>query len=208
MYVLTIDQQASRRGTDRVPALIEALAGAADVSTVLGAERTVGDEVQLVVADPGAVVATVALTTRLGGWTVGIGAGAVDQPLPASTRAARGQAFSVARDAVERAKRVPARLAVSGGTDPYAAEHAEAALWLLVAVEGRRSRRGREVVEMRRASGSQRATARALGVSEQAISQVLHAAGWTQAERGRDLARWLLGRMLRPVPGGGGSAPT
>ena len=42
------------------------------------------------------------------------------------------------------------------------------------------------------AEGSQAAAADALGVSAQAVSQVLHAAGWSEAERGRELSAWLL----------------
>lgn len=192
VYVLTIDQRGSRRRGDRVSELLAALAAAPGVHPVLAAERTVGDEVQLVVADGDSVVAVVEVVSRLTGWTVGIGVGAVDAPMPTSTREARGRAFSAARDAVERAKRSPARLAVSGGTDPYAARRAESALWLLLAVQDRRTERGWEVVDTVRASGSQAAAAAELGVSAQAVSQVLQAAGWSESERGRELAAWLL----------------
>jgi len=46
-----------------------------------------------------------------------------------------------------------------------------------------------------RARGSQAAAAGALGVSAQAVSQVLRAAGWSEAERGRELSAWLLEEM-------------
>jgi len=192
VYVLTIDQRGSRRRADRVPQLLAALAAAPGVRPVLAAERTVGDEVQLVVADGDSVVAAVEVVSRLGGWTTGVGVGAVAEPMPTSTREARGEAFTLARDAVERAKRSAARLAVSGGLDPYAARRAESALWLLLAVQDRRTERGWQVVETVRAMGSQRAAAEALGVSAQAVSQVLRAAGWSESERGRELAAWLL----------------
>ncbi len=195
MYVLTIDQRGSRRRGDRVPELLTALTEAPGVRAVLPAERTVGDEVQLVVADGGSVVAAIEVVSRLAGWTVGVGIGTVAEPLPVSTREARGQAFTAARDAVERAKRSAARLAVSGGLDPYAARRAESALWLLLAVQDRRTERGWEVVDTVRARGSQAAAAGALGVSAQAVSQVLRAAGWSEAERGRELSAWLLEEM-------------
>lgn len=199
MYVLTIDQRASRRRDDRVPGLLGALDGPGAVPAVLGAERTVGDELQLVVAEAEAVVAVVETTCRQGGWTVGIGAGHVEEPMPASTRAARGSAFTAARAAVERAKHTTARLAVRGagtrGDDPYAVVRAESALWLLVAVVGRRTQRGWQVVDAMRMAGSQRAAAERLGVSAQAVSQVLAAAGWAEAERGGALAAWLLEQM-------------
>jgi hypothetical protein len=192
VYVLTIDQRGSRRRADRVPELLAALAAASGVHPVLTAERTVGDEVQLVVADGASVVDVVETVSRLGGWTVGVGVGPVDAPMPLSTREGRGRAFSAARDAVDRAKRSPARLAVSGGTDPYAARRAESSLWLLLAVQDRRTERGWEVVDTVRARGSQAAAADALGVSAQAVSQVLQAARWSETERGRELAAWLL----------------
>jgi len=195
VLVLTVDQRGSRRHGDLVPELLDALADAAEVRTVLGAERTVGDEVQLVVVDAAAAVEAVGLTARLGGWTVGIGVGEVRLPLPRSTRAARGGAFVAAREAVERAKRQPARLAVAGGADPYAAQRAETALWLVLAVEGRRTERGWQVVDAVRAAGNQAGAAARLGVSAQAVSQVLRAAGWTEAERGRELATWLLEQL-------------
>ncbi len=195
MFVLTIDQRGSRRGSDRVPELLAALRAAPGVQPVLGAERTVGDEVQLVVPDAGAVLDAVEIASRLGGWTIGIGAGVVERPLPTSTRAARGSAFTAAREAVERAKRSPARLAVSGEGEPYAAERAEAALWLLLAVQDRRTGRGWQVVDMVRATGSQIAAAQALGVSAQAVSQVLQAARWAEGERGRELSSWLLEQL-------------
>lgn len=195
MFVLTIDQRGSRRAADQVPALVAALAAAPGVRPVLAAERTVGDEVQLVVADGASVVDAVEVASRLGGWTVGIGVGEVDEPRPKSTRAARGTAFTAAREAVESAKHTPSRLAVVGGGDPYAARRAESALWLLLAVEGRRTERGWQVVDAVRVAESQRAAAAALGVSEQAVSQVLRTAGWAEAERGRELSTWLLDRM-------------
>ena len=48
--MLTIDQRASRRGPDRVGAMLERLNGA--VPVVLAFERTAGDEFQGVLDDP------------------------------------------------------------------------------------------------------------------------------------------------------------
>jgi hypothetical protein len=206
MLVVTIDQRSSSRQPDRVPALLAMLEGADGVDTVLAAERTVGDEVQLVVSDAASAVAVVEICTRLGGWTVGIGVGDVQQPLPTSTREARGPAFLSAREAVERAKRSPARVAVTGGADPYAAERSESALWLLVAVQGRRTERGWQVVDAVRRAGNQRAAAEELGVSVQSVSQVLRAAGHSEAERGRALATWLLEQLAEPPPTATGGA--
>ena len=69
--MLTIDQRGSRRGPDRVPAVLAALTG---VPTVLRFERPAGDEVQGVLGDPDVVVDVV---RRLARWstvsTYGIG---------------------------------------------------------------------------------------------------------------------------------------
>ncbi len=107
MFVMTIDQRGSRRVGDRVEVLLAALA---DVVAAWGEgvvrpfERTVGDEVQAVLDDPDLTLDVALRVLRLGGWTVGIGVGAVDEPLPASARAGSGEAFVLARTAVERAK--------------------------------------------------------------------------------------------------------
>ncbi|GAA1736418.1 hypothetical protein GCM10009809_34540 [Isoptericola hypogeus] len=209
MIVVTADQRGSTRGgADRVPEVLELLAGRARgrPGVALPFERTVGDEVQGVLAgdDDGARLAVdlVLDLVRDGGWSVGIGLGPVGEPLPATTRAASGPAFVRARDAVERAKRrgrgsVP--LAVVGsGSEPRAtvAADAQALLQLLGAVVARRSDAGWEAVDTlvahEGARAPQRATAAALGVSEQAVSQRLRAAQWAEEAAVRPLAARLL----------------
>src|SRR5688500_19628182 len=108
MFVLTADQKRSTRHGDRVPEALAALAdlavagstGAArenDGSGVaLPFERTVGDEIQGLLSTPAAAVRAVTALVRLGGWRMGLGIGAVDTPLPDSTRAASGPAFVAA----------------------------------------------------------------------------------------------------------------
>ncbi len=95
MFVLTVDQRHSRRGQDRVDALLGWLADRPGV--LRGFERTAGDEVQGVMDEPSAVVDLVLGLVRRGAWSIGIGAGPVDEPLPASTRAGSGPAFVLAR---------------------------------------------------------------------------------------------------------------
>src|SRR3954451_1599131 len=79
-FVLTVDQRASRRGPDRVGDVLRLLNGT--VPAVLSFERTAGDEFQGVLDEPDAVVDVVAQLVRLGGWSIGIGAGPVQTPLP------------------------------------------------------------------------------------------------------------------------------
>ncbi|WP_455605090.1 hypothetical protein [Cellulosimicrobium funkei] len=106
MYVLTVDQRGSTGRPDRVPEVLarldEMLAGRGGV--VVPFARTVGDEVQGVLDDPEAVVEVVLDLLRDGGWSVGLGVGPVDEPLPAVSREASGTAFVRAREAVEQAK--------------------------------------------------------------------------------------------------------
>ncbi len=193
MFVVTADQQGSRATEDRVPAL---LAGLPTVPGVMrGAERTVGDEVQAVLDDADGVVELVLHLLRLGEWSVGIGAGPVEEPLPATSREGRGKAFVLARGAVEAAKSrnrsVP--LAVRG-VDEVAARDAEAVLTLVGAIAARRSEAGWQAVDEAVASGDagQEAVARRLGVSQQAVSQRLRAALWAEELAARPAAARLL----------------
>src|SRR5665811_2490291 len=83
MFVLTIDQQQSRRTGDRVDAFLDllrdAVAGHED-AMVRPFERTIGDEVQGLLSSPELAVELALLALRTGEWQVGIGAGRVDEP--------------------------------------------------------------------------------------------------------------------------------
>lgn len=198
MIVLTVDQQASRRTGDRVEALLTHLA-AAPYPTERPFERTAGDEVQGVLADPSAVVALVADLARSGGWSIGVGIGAVTDPLPASTRAGAGPAFSNARTAVERAKSRPHALAVEA-SDAVAGRRAQTALELLLAVLQRRSRRGWEAADHAAAGRTQTEIAEVLGVTKQAVSQRLLTAGWHLEAPTRELAAHLVSEADGTLP--------
>lgn len=192
VFVLTVDQRGSRRAEDLVPHLLATMPSIEGV--VRPAERTVGDEVQVVLDDADGAVELALHLLRRGDWSVGIGAGPVDEPLPASAREARGQAFVLARQAVEAAKSrnrsVP--LAVRG-TDERSAAHAEAVLTLIGAVAARRSAAGWQAVDAAQtADEGQDAIARRLGVSQQAVSQRLHAALWAEEMAARPAAARLL----------------
>jgi hypothetical protein len=199
MLVMTIDQQGSRRVGDRVDALL------ADLTTLLGRqtrdvvrpfERTVGDEVQAVLDDGDLAVDLALGVLRTGGWTVGIGAGPVDEPLPASSRAGSGEAFVLARAAVERAKTRPGPVALAiAGSDDHAAADAEAVLTLVAAVAARRTAAGWEVIDALRDAGvgaRQEDVAERLGITQQAVSQRLRTALWAEEVAARPLAARLL----------------
>lgn len=196
MFVLTVDQQGSRRVGDRVDDVLERLgtwqAGRSGV--VRPFERTVGDEVQGVVADPDTVVDLALALLRWGGWTVGIGAGPVDEPLPPTARAGSGPAFVLARSAVERAKSRtrPVPVAVEG-TDPTAAADAEAVLTLLGVVAERRTPSGWEVVDaVAGGRTTQERVAERFGITQQAVSQRLRTALWAEEQAARPTAARLL----------------
>lgn len=194
MFVVTIDQQGSRVHGDRVDEFLRAVGP--EPAAARAFRRTVGDEVQAVYADAEGVVDVALRVLRWGGWTVGIGAGPVDEPLPDDPRAGSGAAFVLAREAVEAAKgRTRAVSLAVGGRDAVAAADAEAVLVLIGAVAARRSAAGWAAIDAVAAAGPgarQDAAARALGVSQQAVSQRLRAALWAEERAAREAATRLL----------------
>lgn len=193
MFVLTVDQRRSSHTRDRVQA---ALAQLTDVPTLLPFERTAGDEFQGLLDDPSSVVDATMRLVRDGDWHIGIGVGDVRRPLPASTRAAHGSAFELAREAVEAAKRRPQHLAVRGGAPAEAAE-AEAVLTLLAAVLERRSEAAWEAGDLLASGLSASQAADKLGISRQAVSQRLGAGLWHQEQA----VRPVIGRLLAQAGG-------
>jgi hypothetical protein len=191
--VLTVDQRRSRRAADQVGPLLEQLRSRRP-RPLRAFQRTAGDEVQGVFddADPDAAVDTVLQLVRGGVWSIGVGVGAVELPLPRVTRAGRGAAFERARTAVERAKRRPSRLAVVG-PDPDRAHDAETALSLVAAIIDRRTQAAWEAVDLAVEGMQVQEIASRLAVSRQAVGQRLATAQW-QLERD---ARPLAARLLR-----------
>ena len=202
MLVLTADQRGSRQGTDRVAEAVRLL-GRVVPRPVRAFERTAGDELQGVIDDAGAAVAAVQALVSTGHWSVGVGVGPVEQPLPASTRAGRGPAFTAAREAVEAAKDRPHHAAlVPGGLGADAAglvTDADVVLALALAVASRWSDEAREAVGLVARGATQTDAARALGVTRQAVGQRLGAALW----RPQSDAVAVVARLLARAEGGG-----
>lgn len=211
MIVLTVDQRGSTHAEDRVPQVLERLEEWSEGRQGMAVPfaRTVGDEVQGVL-DGSAAGARLAVDLTLGllrdqGWSVGIGVGPVELPLPAVSRNGRGPAFYRARDAVERAK-TRARgtsVAVEGPEGPTGANRAneiESLLRLLGAVRARRTRQGWEVVDVLSGLGDkpgrQKIAARSLSVSEQAVSQRVRAALWQEEEAVHPVVVRLLAELV------------
>src|SRR4051812_12259225 len=131
MLVITADQRASRTHPDLVPAALEDVERIAGRRLAAPAERTVGDEIQLATTDAEAALDLVLHLVRQQDWSVGLGVGSIEAPLPGRVREGRGEAFLHARTAVERAKKSPERIAIEGD-DAVAAADAEALLRLLL----------------------------------------------------------------------------
>jgi len=197
MYVVTADQIRSRVGADRVPSALRALTQL-QPAPVRAFERTAGDEIQGVAGDPGTVLAVVERLVRDRCWRIGIGIGAVELPLPASTRAGRGTAFGAARAAIEAAHPRAGQLAVCLAADSSLsaleqrrrdqhAGYAESALLLYVRLLRGRSAQGWEVVDLLAEGLTQNEAAGQLGVSPSAVSQRVRRAAWEEQRRGARL---------------------
>jgi hypothetical protein len=172
MFVMTIDQQDSRANPDAVPGILEQLA---PVATVVPFSRTIGDEVQGVLADPAALAEAVRRVAVDSGWHIGIGVGEVETPLPKTTTEGRGQAFYTAREAVETAKTAPAHLFVAADSSSGHGPFAETALRLLVTTLAELRPQSRRYVDFRldHPEATQATIADQFGVSQQAVSGVL-----------------------------------
>jgi hypothetical protein len=190
-YVLTVDQKASRRNPDRVGDVLRELNEA--VPALLPFERTAGDEFQGVLTGPDQVVDVVLRLVRAGDWSIGVGAGPVQTPLPSSTRAGAGPAFLSARRAVDAAKQRPARLAVRGAV-PADAGDAQAVLSALAVVVDRRSQQAWEAISLVEGGRTQAEAATELGISRQAVGQRLAAGLWELERELRPAAARLLTR--------------
>jgi hypothetical protein len=192
VFVLTVDQRASRAAPDLVPEAVRALNIRTRRDGLLRKfERTAGDELQGVLDTAEATVDVIVELLRADTWSIGFGIGPVAEPLPRSTRAGRGEAFVNAREAVTRAKSSPHHLGVVG-SGPYAADQVETVLWLIALVLRRRSERGWEVADLLSEGLSRREVGMKLGISQSAVTQRAQAAGVVEEQRGRALVVQLL----------------
>ncbi|MFB0834294.1 hypothetical protein ACX8Z9_14340 [Arthrobacter halodurans] len=188
MIVITIDQRASRRRPDLVDDLVARLNER--YAPLRRFERTAGDELQGVLDDGVAAVELALDVAGTGEWSVGIGVGSVKRPLPEQTRAGSGEAFELAREAVERAKHSPASLAVAGpGSE---AKRLEAELQLVAEVNLRRTQASEEAGRLIASGLSQREAGERLGITQQAVSGRLASGLWHQS---RGLAAQAAGAM-------------
>ncbi len=209
MFVIDVDQRGSRGTEDLVPAAMRRVEGVlrgpkgASTSLVLPIERTVGDEFQCLLRSAAGVIAVVRDLVRIRGWSVGVAVGAVEYPLPNSVRSARGQAFVLARTAVEEAKRARPSVAFRSPSGRQSQE-ISAYFRLLATLWQTRTEAGWEAIDAMDASASELTmseVAPRMGITRQALSQRLQAAEW-KVERE---AIPLLERLLEEADRGSSS---
>lgn len=170
MFVLTADQVDSRSTVDRVAAAIESL-NDGSLRTALKADRTAGDELQILITEAPDVLTAILLLTRSGHWSVGCGVGGVTTPLPGNIREATGGAFIAARRAVDRAKKRQTKFALDNEPATHHANDAESLIDMLLAIRARRSPEGWELHDvMNGGTLTQAEAAEKLGISPQAVS--------------------------------------
>lgn len=170
MFVITADQVASRRNPDAVGQIVTELTQRFGDALPLPPERTAGDEFQLIVTTGSDALDAMLLLTRAGRWSVGLGVGNVQAPLPTSIRETTGDAFVGARAAVDRAKKKNTRCAIEAIGFEDEAARVEAIVDLLLATRLRRSPEGWELFDLLQSGLTQAASAARLGISPQAAS--------------------------------------
>ena len=195
MFVITADQRDSRATGDAVADALELLNHRWAPDLTLAAERTAGDELQLLTGSATAALSITLELNRLGRWSVGIGIGDVETPLGDSVRASRGPAFVAARDAVERAKRSQTHCAVSGEPPHAEVGHLEALLDLLLLLRERRTEPGWELHALLAEGLSQQEAAARLGITAQSASQRARTAGLRAEEAATGALVSLLTRV-------------
>jgi len=176
MIVITADQVDSRSTPDLGAATLDTLNEAFADHLLLPADRTAGDEIQLLVDDGRTAIGVVLALTRTGRWSVGMGFGTVRQPLGASIRESTGDAFVAARSAVDRAKKRQTRFAAVAEPATPAARDLEALADLLLILRARRSDQGWEMHDLVSKGLNQADAAMQIGITPQSASKRARAA--------------------------------
>ena len=178
MFIITADQIDSTHLDDIAGPTMTALNEQYGGELALPADRTAGDEIQLLVPRATTALRIILDLTRTTQWSVGCGVGGVRTPLPPNTREATGPGFIAARAAVGQAKKAPLRFALVSDSSNDETEPG-ALIDLLLLIRSRRTREGWELFDLVSTGMTQVAAARALKISPQAVSKRARAAGIT-----------------------------
>lgn len=176
MIVITADQVDSRSTADLATDTLAMLNADFARGLLLSADRTAGDEIQLLVRDGRTAVDVVLALTRAGRWSVGLGVGSVREPLGSSIRESTGDAFVAARSAVDRAKKKATRFAAATEPRRTEAHDLEALVDLLLILRARRSEQGWEIHDLVTRGLTQADAASAIGITPQSASKRARAA--------------------------------
>ncbi|WP_146128845.1 MarR family transcriptional regulator [Corynebacterium sp. 13CS0277] len=150
------------------------------------------DELTVACEDARQAADVIMVLVASGEWVVGVGIA------PAVGIADEEHAWQVARSALGRTRRagsVHVKLArPAAGLDQHLPQDIAAAFEMLRFVASRRTAEGQEATRLVRTGMTQLKAAEELGISKQAMSQRLQAAGWQAEKVGFDLAVRLLAR--------------
>ena len=194
MFVITADQRNSRRSADAVAEALQQLNAERKDDLALPAERTAGDEVQMLLNSAQAALEIALELTRTGQWSVGIGIGAVSMPYGATVRATSGPAFLAARTAIDRAKKSQAKCAIDSDPASELAHDLGPLVELLILMRNRRTVNGWELYDLLSTGITQADAAERLGISPQSASQRALVAGLRTEE---DAVRALVNLLDR-----------
>jgi hypothetical protein len=194
---LTIDQRSSRTGGNRVDEWVSELNARYDDMLEQRFVAVVGDEMQALARDTTVVVDCVVRGIRYREWWVGIGVGAVEQPLGPTAARSEGPAFYNAREAVDRAK------GQSYGYELVAsnAEQEEDLRTVLNAVGYIAARRGPadskrwQAVDLAAQGMRVGKIGDRLGIKSPSVSERLNTAGWREEQSLRALFARLAGMV-------------
>jgi hypothetical protein len=189
--VLNFDQRNSSATSDLVAPTSERFNGRFASVLRLPFVRTAGDEMQAVLGNPAGLSDLLDDVLDGHAWWIGLGIGEITR-LGGSSRESAGPAFKAARDAIDAAKRDRGAPGPTvRGTPAELSESLQAALAGVAFIRAKRTDRQREVVAATRRADAQRAAAEQLGITHQAVSDALRAAGYNAEQQ----LRVLVGRL-------------
>lgn len=200
VFVITADQRSSRSTRDLVAELKQSLEAEYAETLTLPPDRNAGDEIQVITADAATALDISLQLARRGRWSIGVGVGEVDRPLPAETREASGPAFIAAREAVTAAKKRPTRFALRTATTDEAwpnAGDAQALIDPLLELLQRRSAPGWQLYDTMKTVTTQAEAAELLAISPAAVSDRARAAALKIEREARTALVRLLTQLER-----------